>query len=681
MLGSLVFLVQACTPGDLAANRPVTGVAVRGDPAALTRPDRLDDGTTWDAPGAVVLGGGGLVVDLGASRPIVALALQADNDDLYVVERSVDGLAWAPLYAAGPSRRGPGLRTRFHRLFAPVEAAQLRISARAGDGFYSVGRLRVYCELPEDWPGEGSAGPVAWWESIDNDSILYVKGGLAGAGALLLLAGAILAWRRRGHTLRRTRDALLALLGALSFCSYFNLFHFHFDDVLHMWDVYHYYVGAKYFPELGYTHLYECTTVAEVELYGRSTVQGRTIRNLVTNQLEPAGPLVDDPGRCTRLFAPERWQAFERDVRFFREQFTRARWTEVLHDHGYNGTPVWGAAGGVLAGVGPATHAQLVWLGLLDPLLLCLMWAAIIWAFGWRVACVGLLWWGTNYPARYWWNGGAFLRMDWLAFAMIGICLVKRERHRAGGFAVTTSALLRVFPGFIVVGLALHVLATWVGERRIRLGAPVRRFLVGGALAVATLVPASIALAPGHGAGAFVEFIDNSRKHLETPLTNNMGLRTVVAYSARTRARVTVDPSLPEPFGRWKDARRHTFGERKLLYFAALAAMLALVAWAARPLPEWVALVLGVGLIPFLAELTCYYYSFLLAFAFLWPRRPLIGVGLCAVSALSCATPWIAWWDDARYFNISCYVLAFVVLATIHTRWPQLGADQGNNRA
>jgi hypothetical protein len=423
--------------------------------------------------------------------------------------------------------------------------------------------------------------------------------------------------------------------------------------------------------------------VAEADAYGRASVDGRTIRNLVTNRLEPAAPVVDDPRRCTDRFTPARWRAFERDIQFFREQFNRTRWTEVLHDHGYNGTPVWGVAGGLLAGLAPATHAQLVVLGLLDPLLLCLMWAAIVWAFGWRVACVGLVWWGTNYPARYWWNGGAFLRMDWLAFAMIGICLVKRDRPAAGGFALAYSALLRVFPGFIVAGLALKVLATWVAERRIGLAAPVRRFVAGALVAVAVLVPVSVALAPGHGVDAFAGFIDNSRKHLETPLTNNMGLKTVVAYDARTRVRVTVDPAQPDPFGTWKDARRRTFADRKIIYLAVLAGMLALVAWAARPAPEWVALTLGVGLIPFLAELTCYYYSFLLAFAFLWPRRRVIGAALCAVSAMTCAMPWIAWWDDARYVNISGYVLAFVAVATALTRWPrgQLGADQGNSRA
>ena len=51
--------------------------------------------------------------------------------------------------------------------------------------------------------------------------------------------------------------------------------------------------------------------------------------------------------------------------------------------------------------------------------------------------------------------------------------------------------------------------------------------------------------------------------------------------------------------------------------------------------PEWVAAVLGVGLVPVATELTSYYYAMLLVFAFLWPRRPEIGVALCTLSAVT----------------------------------------------
>src|SRR5262249_7519190 len=201
---------------------------------------------------------------------------------------------------------------------------------------------------------------MTWWQSIDADAMIAIKARVAVAGAILLGAGALLAWRRSDHILRRTRDAALAALGVLSFCCYYNLFHFHFDEYLHLWDIFHYYVGAKYLPELGYNRLYVCAVVAEKELDGR-VEPDRRIRNLVTNDIEPVGAALADPAACTSHFSPERWRAFKHDVDYFRHTFYPVRWkVEVLQDHGFNGTPVWALLGRGLASLGPASDGQLV---------------------------------------------------------------------------------------------------------------------------------------------------------------------------------------------------------------------------------------------------------------------------------------------------------------------------------
>lgn len=476
------------------------------------------------------------------------------------------------------------------------------------------------------------------WRLIDANVVFTAKLAVAIAATVVCT---LYKWRSR------IRDVALGTLGVLSVVLYFNCFHFHYNDPIHEWDIYHYYVGAKYLPELGYTHLYECTVIAERALDGAIDT-GRSIRNLETNELETVMDFVRTPETCTSRFSPHRWSEFTHDIAFFRSQFSRHTWAyEVLHDHGFNGTPTWALFGRALASTADASRTQLGLLALIDPLLLALMWAAVVWAFGWRAACVGAIWWGTAWPIQYYWNGGAFLRFDWLATLVGGICLVKKERPLAGGIALGYSALARIFPGFVLVAIVLK-------QRKLA----VPRILLGAALCVAVLVPAALVV-NGNTIG---EFVANSEKHLATPLTNHMGLRTVIAHDDDTRAAVMKDEHAVDPFGAWKQARRDTFAHRRWMFYGLVLGFLVLLGFAVRDVPDWTALVLGMGLIPIATELTCYYYGFLLLYALL--ERPLASIGVAAVAAGSGIVAWWTGWDDARYFDISLHVIALVIAVT-----------------
>ena len=59
-----------------------------------------------------------------------------------------------------------------------------------------------------------------------------------------------------------------------------------FNVWFHPWDSFHYYIGGKYFRELGYTRLYECVMVADVEAGHGARVAGTGIRNLETNRID-----------------------------------------------------------------------------------------------------------------------------------------------------------------------------------------------------------------------------------------------------------------------------------------------------------------------------------------------------------------------------------------------------------
>src|SRR5262249_43781758 len=269
---------------------------------------------------------------------------------------------------------------------------------------------------------------------------------LATGGAVVLLWGLALRLRGRPDAYKRLRDALILALGLLGGACWWNLFEFHHEGIyFHAWDAYHYYVGAKYFRELGYTGLYRCTAIADAEDGLLEDVRRRQVRDLETNMLRGTQEILAEPEKCKRNFSEERWLAFKHDIDFFRSRAPGRLWADIQVDHGYNPTPVWGILGTTLASTGPASTSQLRVLALLDPLLLLVMWACVGRVFGWRAMCVALLYWGTNYPARFMWVGGAYLRQDWLAAMTIGLCLLRRGRMASAGFMLTLSALLRVF--------------------------------------------------------------------------------------------------------------------------------------------------------------------------------------------------------------------------------------------
>src|SRR5262249_15214633 len=235
------------------------------------------------------------------------------------------------------------------------------------------------------------------------DAALYAQWINGVAGSVLAVALA-LSWFERAPGLRRRLPrpvamALATALAALSLGVYVAFGEVQFP--YHRWDQFHYYIGAKYLPELDYTRIYQCTAVAEAERFGRSTVARRTIRDLSTEALVPASTALADPDACKRHFSPERWSAFVDDVAWFRGASpSRDYWMGMQGDHGYNGAPTWSIAGGALASLAPASARTQTALALIDPLLLGLMFGLIGWAFGAHAVWLALIVWGCQFPAK-----------------------------------------------------------------------------------------------------------------------------------------------------------------------------------------------------------------------------------------------------------------------------------------
>jgi hypothetical protein len=276
---------------------------------------------------------------------------------------------------------------------------------------------------------------------------------------------------------------------------------------------------------------------------------------------------------------------------------------------------------------------------------------------------------GTNFPSRFYWTGGSYLRFDWLLWLFAGAALLRRDRPALAGAALAWSAWLRLFPALLFAGPAL-VAADALWNTR-RLPAVWARFFGGAVVASALLVGLSFV---EFGADVWPEFIDNTVKHAETPLTNHMGLRTALSWRPEDAGRELRDAALVDPWLPWKEARQENWREARPLAAVVIVASLALLFRAVRRQPPWVAALAGLGFVPFGLELTCYYYAFVAVMALLVAVDR--GAGLLLLAAAA-ATQFLAWapipgmarWMDEQYAAMSV-----VTCVAVWWVWWRLGA-------
>jgi hypothetical protein len=652
--------------GLAAAFGAVVPVAADDSPDAatmLTAP-LLPEGTAWNDPRAYVIDGFGhpLLFDLRASRRIRAILLQADGNDVYFVETSGDLQSWRTIWRTPRYGGLPGLRTRSTLLPAAVEARFIRIRPTAGDGAFSVARLRIYDRLPSPWPpsldDSGSRLPMFPFLSPEIvEQLRHAIGGLA----LMLLTWRVARGSLSGRVLRVWRSLLgaAALLAALSFSNFLN-FHYYLGAV-HLWDAYHYYVGAKYFPEIGYTGLYECSALAEADDGGADALRSRRMRDLSNNQLVPAESVLDHPERCRRAFSPGRWDGFRSDVRFFRNAMGEPAWSQSQTDHGFNATPAWILAGMALAGPTRASRGTVAALASLDVLVMVAAWLLIGWAFGFEAACVATLFFGLDAFARFAWTGGGFLRYDWLFWAVAGACFLRRGRDGTAGFALAYSAALRVFPALLIAGVGVGAIAEGLRTRRFghELGR-YRRFAAG--VAVATIVLGTLSVTATGRPRAWSEFRDNTRRFLSTQAENFVGLPVLASYRPSLRQEMLVDPTQPDPMSNW--ARTQAALQSRMIPGVAAASLLylLLLVKASRRVPAWAQAVLGMGFAAIALRMANYYYSWLTLFALLWELSPATGLALTSLAWASnlAADAWPAHYDQ-RAAAFSALAVAFVL--------------------
>ena len=244
-----------------------------------------------------------------------------------------------------------------------------------------------------------------------------------------------------------------ALLTAFCTAAVFNYYKFSkraFGMVENM-DVCYYYTNAKFFPELGYYELYPAMLLADSE--GRNRFKGITrFRNLHDYNIIKRGAYLtpQQSAAIKEAFTPERWEEFKKDVAYWQVHPPSNGWSYFFTDHGFNPPPTWTVVGGMLANWVDIEHIK--YLCMLDLALMCLLFAAIAWAFGAETMLFALFWYATTFSGRWPMVATAYLRHDWVVALALSVCLLapgkrlERTRGFLAGGCMAYAASVRVFP-------------------------------------------------------------------------------------------------------------------------------------------------------------------------------------------------------------------------------------------
>lgn len=506
------------------------------------------------------------------------------------------------------------------------------------------------------------------WESFTRFMRLSLT---FGAAALLLYE---LRARKIGTPIPvKTMRVMAGIFIVLSFGVYFDYGNpkTRYSEYYHRHEFFHYYLGSKYFEEVRYSRLYECTIAAEMENGHRAEVMKREMRDLAgENLIKPVPDVISDPEQCKKHFRDsggelkeQRWAAFKKDVAWFRKSaWGGDYWKSMVKDHGYNPSPVWTMNGKIFGSLAPeASDDAFKTLSGIDILFHIGIVALLWWAFGWRVCMVATVFWGCNAPANFYWTGGAFLRQDWIFFIVASICLVRKRKFALGGAALMVAGGVRLFPLGLFFGYGIVCLMHWISRLKKGGFAHLKASstfhdqlkLIGGAAAMGVFLFA-VSSFISEGANAWSEFLHHINKHKSTPLTNHMGLETILAHDWDGRMRFTRDNALDDPFQGWKQGRLDRAAATAWARYLIVGIQTVWAAWALRRTKlMWIGMPLGCVVVMSLTNMTCYYMSIFIMGAVLIRLNPAIGPMMLITSGFSQSVLYAYYFVDDEYNAMS----------------------------
>jgi hypothetical protein len=435
---------------------------------------------------------------------------------------------------------------------------------------------------------------------------------------------------------------------------------------VHFPDVYHYYVGAKYFRELGYHGLYEATVVADYEDDRSGFRDDRLIRDLRTNRLEVRrGSVLLRQSQIKAAFSPGRWREFRDDIRVFRSASPdHWRTSKIQYDHGYNGTPATTAVLGLLANWAPVETTTFVeTLRWVDVCLVLLVGALVARLRNTDLALAFLFFWFVNPLNDRNFIGGSYLRYNYLLALCLAVIFFGRGRPVLSGICFSVSTVFRIFPILFLLGLVAHdVLGR---ERRARLRAH-RSLYLSFALASVLLVgTTALVEAPG-GVPGWLAFYERIAEHAGNQAPNRIGWKSAFLYSHRHNVKRVAQIAPWRGDLDWIEATGRTFHERRVWYAASSALLLTLGALYLRRVDARQAVFVGLFAVFVLLFLANYYYAMLAVVPLIFAndRRVWVLLALLMI-AVTLVRPvnLLREITDLQFLIVSVEILVFLLLA------------------
>jgi hypothetical protein len=230
------------------------------------------------------------------------------------------------------------------------------------------------------------------------------------------------------------------------------------------WNIYHYYLGSKYFNELGYKDLYTQTHLADREDTNRLK-KTRHVRDLDDYRIKPIQQVL--PSQKNPEWTDQRWKEFKADLRALLPKTSRNVWANMVRDRGYNPTPFWNTIGSALSYNYDITErAGMLSLTYIDLACYLVMFAAVVWAFGLEAAMLVLLAFALL-PFNLHRVIAGYIQYDWMAAIVLGLCLIKKRSAIGSSVAFGYAVMAKMFPLFLVVGFAAPGIRKLVRNRKI----------------------------------------------------------------------------------------------------------------------------------------------------------------------------------------------------------------------